>query len=69
MKDKINIKLLISNFLLLGCAVTLVSYLVIVGLNGRVLICEPNPVTYWIEIALLVGIIAFAISNIIRGMK
>ena len=59
----------ITNVLLIGQAIAFLWFLGQIAYYGNVLIREPNPVILIYEIALVTGIIALGVANIIKGVR
>ena len=58
-----------TNVLVVALSVSLLCHLVLIAIYGKLVIIEPSFIILGAEIALFIGIIAFAIGNIVKLVR
>jgi len=58
-----------ANALVVALSVSLLCHLALIAIYGKLVIVEPSSIILRAEIAMFIGIIAFAVSNIVKLVR
>ena len=68
-RPKNEMRAIIINLLLIGCALAFLVHLCLIAAYGSILIQEPNRAILGLEIAVMVAIIVFGIADLIHRTR